>query len=188
MRRMIRFIDWRLIVSITVLLIVVSAIHSSLATAQDRDRLAAEAVRKDRIAAAERRDASAERARILEGQRRLEEKYDALLATQRRIVGYVNARGIFIPESVFDGSSDSDDDSDGNDGGSNSGSPSTGGSGKQLPPKSGPTSNGNDSSAGGSGKGHGAGGGHDKGHGSSSSKGHSGGKAKGDAKGKSHKR
>lgn len=151
-------------------------------TAHDRDRLAAEVIRKDRDSAAERREASRERQTLIDGQRRLEVKYDALLTTNRNIVSYLNGRGIFIPEAVFDGESDSSDDDDDND--NDSSKSSTGGSGKESPPKSGPAANDHGSSSGGSGKGQGSSGGHDKGHGRSDSKGHSEGhhKAKGHEK------
>lgn len=183
MRRIIRFIDWRLVLSITVLLIVAAAIQSSLATAHDRDRLAAQSVHDRQVAAVERQEASEERARLLTGQRQLEIKYDALLATQNRIVAYLNGRGIFVPRSVLDVHADDSDD----DGSGGSHSSSTDGSGKQLPPKSGPPIAGAvGKPSAGFGKGHEAGAGRSKGHRSTSSSGGSHEEAKGNAQPKGH--
>jgi hypothetical protein len=184
MRRLIRFIDWRLVLAVAFLLLVAAVVQSSLDAASDRDRLAAEVIHKDRVSAAEREEASAERARILEGQQDLEGKYD-------RLITWLNAQGIVVPDEVLNdtrrSSDDHNDNSDGNGGGSGS-TPAQKGSGKQSLPKSGANRNPVTTAPRGSGKGHRAGSGHHKGHRKAAAKGgpHGQGKDHREAKSRHH--
>lgn len=108
---------------------------ATISTAQTNARLAAQIDNKDSTAAIERKQASAERARLLDGQRRLEDKYDALLTTQRRMVSYLSGRGIFIPQSVLDGTSDNGGNNGSHSSSSRPSTSSVGGTDKQSGPK-----------------------------------------------------
>lgn len=110
LRRIIGFIDWRFLIALCLLAGVAAAVHGSLAAGQERDRVIA-------AAAVERREASAERDRLLQGQRDLSAKYD-------RLIRWLNNQHIVVPPEVLNGrttvrvetdDNDDSDDSDDND-------------------------------------------------------------------------
>lgn len=107
LRRIIGFIDWRFLIALCLLAGVAAAVHGSLAAGQERDRVIA-------AAAVERREASAERDRLLQGQRDLAAKYD-------RLIRWLNNQHIVVPPEVLNGrttvrvETDDNDDSSSND-------------------------------------------------------------------------
>ena len=129
--RVLGFFDWRFLVALTVLLSVVALVNGSLASADQRDQALAQVAHERKLSAAEREraaeeraQASLERTRILQGQEDLEGKYD-------RLITWLNAQRIVVPEEVLTGKKSSNNDGDGSDG--------NGGSGKQTSSKSGST-------------------------------------------------
>lgn len=123
-RRLVGFVDWRFLVALTVLVLVVAVAQSARTEHQQNERLVEQAERNNRIWNAEREASANERRELLHGQRDLAHKYE-------RLITWLNAQNITVPETVLVGGvryeTGNDDDDDGSDEGS----------GKQSSPKSG---------------------------------------------------
>lgn len=106
------FVDWRFFIALALLVGVGAAVQGSLAAGQERDRAISGWAADRAVWDAERRNASAERQRLLQGQQDLEDKYD-------RLIRWLNGQNIRVPDEILTGrttviveNDDNDDDSD----------------------------------------------------------------------------
>jgi hypothetical protein len=138
--KLLRFFDWRFLLCLTLVVFAFGLVFAFVAQAQDSrakdvqaDRRAAQIDRLIETGRTKDAEAARERATLLAGQHEVQTKLNSLIA-------YFSRNGTYIPPYLLDNDSNNDNgDSDNNDG-SSSHQPSKGGSGKQLPPKSGSTS------------------------------------------------
>lgn len=114
-RRLMGFVDWRFLMALSMLVAVGAVVQGSLAAGQERDRVIAGWAADRHAWDTERRQASDERQRLLQGQADLEAKYD-------RLIRWLNGQSIRVPDDVLTGRAtvivernDSDNDSDDSD-------------------------------------------------------------------------
>jgi hypothetical protein len=103
-------VDWRFVLSAAFLILVVQLGFNSWSDSQHNDRLVQQLEHVQADAAAERQQASKERAVLVEGQRRLRADYQKLL-------DYLEGEGIEVPPNLsrtvtLGGSGDNDNDDD----------------------------------------------------------------------------
>jgi hypothetical protein len=104
MRRLARFLDWRFLFSLALLLLVAYLVFAGVEAARDNrakgeriDVLVAELQRQHADAEADRRAAAAERAELLAGQHELEQQYSVLISRQSALLAWLREEGIEVP-------------------------------------------------------------------------------------------
>jgi hypothetical protein len=98
------FFDWRLALSLALLLLVGYLVFAGIETTRDNrakgeriDALVTELQRQRDDAEADQRTAAAERAELLAGQHQLEAQYDLLIQRQAALLAYLRRHGIDVP-------------------------------------------------------------------------------------------
>jgi hypothetical protein len=116
MRPLMRFFDWRFLLALTVLVLIGSVCWTTVAQARDNEAKAKQIDHLISAIADEQASSARQRERLLDGQRRLESKYDELAEANQQMADLLTARGIPLPSSVTRIQRSSDDDGDDDDG------------------------------------------------------------------------
>lgn len=99
--RVIRFIDWRFILVMTLMIMAMTVYYLVSTSARQRDEAIELLAHKDEISAIERQEAATERQVILRQLEELQTKYDTSVRINREFVAWLRSQGYPVPDRLI---------------------------------------------------------------------------------------